>query len=119
MVGKLRLFHPSHHDTGIFLWLFLIGTGWNLSTALAIDVSEETRWVDDHPHGTNFKVLHAFKDRAVRHQFADTNHGYLLGAKLPHYVASPPSIARGLVVVVHVRSLFSNRLSLQALDEKV
>jgi hypothetical protein len=69
MVGKLRWFHPSYHDTGIFFWLFLIGTGWNLSTALAIDVSEEARWVDDHPHGTNFRVLHAFKDRAARHQF--------------------------------------------------
>jgi hypothetical protein len=69
MVGKLRWFHPSYDDTGIFLWLFLIGTGWNLSTALAIDLSEEALWVDDHPQKPDFKVLHAFKERADRHQF--------------------------------------------------
>jgi hypothetical protein len=69
IVGKLRWFHPSYHDTGVFLWLFLIGTGWNLATALALDVSDEENWVDDHPQRTDFKILHAFKERADRHQF--------------------------------------------------
>jgi hypothetical protein len=69
VVGKLRWFHPSYYDTGVFLWLFLIGTGWNLATALALDISDETNWVDDHPQRTDFKILYAFKERAGRHQF--------------------------------------------------
>lgn len=75
-VGKLRWFHPSYHDTAIFLWLFLIGTGWNLSTALGVDVSEDNpnnpdkNWVEDHPQKPEFKVLHAFKGRANRHVLA-------------------------------------------------
>jgi hypothetical protein len=43
-VGKLRWFHPSYHDTAIFLWLFLVGTGWNLATALSLDVSKDENW---------------------------------------------------------------------------
>ena len=69
MVGKLRWFHPSYHDTAIFLWLFLVGTGWNLSTALAIDVSADDAWFQRHPHKEDFAVIHAFKGRADRHQF--------------------------------------------------
>jgi len=68
-VGKLRWFHPSYADTGIFLWLFLLGTGWNLSTALAIDISEDESWHHPHPHNPHFTVLHAFKNRADRYQF--------------------------------------------------
>lgn len=69
-VGKLRWFHPSYHDTAIFLWLFLLGTGWNLSTALALDVSVKENWCEDHPQQPKFKVIHAYKNRADRHQFA-------------------------------------------------
>jgi hypothetical protein len=70
IVGKLRWFHPSYHDTAVFLWLFLLGTGWNLSTALAVDVSENASWYEDHPHKPDFKVLHGFKARSDRHVFA-------------------------------------------------
>ncbi len=70
MVGKLRWFYPSYHDTAIFLWLFLVGTGWNLSTALAIDVSDEETWFQTHPHKDEYAVIHAYKGRADRHQFA-------------------------------------------------
>lgn len=69
-VGKLRWFHPSNHDTAVFLWLFLIGTGWNLATALALDVTEDATWVDPHPQKPGTMVLHSFKNRADRHQFA-------------------------------------------------
>jgi hypothetical protein len=48
----------------------LIGTGWNLSTALALDVSDEESWFQPHSHSEGFAVMHAFKNRADRHQFA-------------------------------------------------
>ncbi|MCJ2096325.1 hypothetical protein MKK67_28050 [Methylobacterium sp. J-072] len=70
IVGKLRWFHPSYHDTAVFLWLFMLGTGWNLSTALGIDVTDDGSWFEDHPHKPEFKVLHAFKGRSYRHVFA-------------------------------------------------
>jgi hypothetical protein len=70
IVGKLRWFHPSYHDTAVLLWLFLLGTGWNLAAALSVDVSADEQWFDDHPHKPEFKVLHAFKGRADKHVFA-------------------------------------------------
>ncbi len=70
IVGKLRWFHPSYHDTAVFLWLFLLGTGWNLATALSIDVSSDEKWFDDHPHKPEFKVLLSYKGRARKHVFA-------------------------------------------------
>jgi hypothetical protein len=67
--GALRWFHPGYYDTCVFFWLFLIGTGWNLSTALAMDVSDDESWFQPHPHSPGFAVIHAFKNRADRHQF--------------------------------------------------
>jgi hypothetical protein len=69
VVGALRWFYPSYQDTAVFLWLFLLGTGWNLSTVLGIDVSEDDNWFQAHPHSPQFAVIHAFKARADRHQF--------------------------------------------------
>jgi hypothetical protein len=69
IVGKLRWFHPSYQDTAIFFWLFLIGTGWNLATVAAMDISKREMWVEDHPHRSEFCVLHAFKHRSERHVF--------------------------------------------------
>ncbi|MCJ2071076.1 hypothetical protein MKK75_20160 [Methylobacterium sp. J-030] len=63
-VGKLRWFHPSYHDTAVFLWLFLLSTGWNLATAVSLDVTEDRTWFRDHPHEGEFKALHAFKARS-------------------------------------------------------
>lgn len=70
IVGKLRWFYPSYHDTAVFLWLFLLGTGWNLSTAVTVDISSDDKWFTDHPHKTEFKIMHAYKGRARRHVFA-------------------------------------------------
>jgi hypothetical protein len=69
IVGALRWFYPSYQDTAVFLWLFLLATGWNLSTALGLDVSEDDAWCQAHPHSAQFTVIHAFKARAGRHQF--------------------------------------------------
>jgi hypothetical protein len=69
VVGALRWFYPSYQDTAVFLWLFLLGTGWNLSTALGLDVSDDDAWYQAHPHSAGFAVIHAFKARADRHQF--------------------------------------------------
>lgn len=70
IVGKLRWFHPSYQDTAIFFWLFQIGIGWNLSTGVVMDVSEERAWCEIHPQNPAFRVIHSFKGRADRHQFA-------------------------------------------------
>ncbi|KQQ11828.1 hypothetical protein ASF53_16840 [Methylobacterium sp. Leaf123] len=70
IVGKLRWFHPSYHDTAIYLWLVVLGTGWNLATCLALDVSNDAGWVSDHPYKSAAKLLHAFKARAGRKVFA-------------------------------------------------
>jgi hypothetical protein len=70
IVGKLRWFYPSYHDVAIYLWIFLIGTGWNLSTALSLDVSEDDAWFEPHSNKADFVVLHAWKGRAGRHQLA-------------------------------------------------
>lgn len=69
IVGALRWFYPSYQDTAVFLWLFLLGTGWNLATALGMDVSEDDGWYQAHPRSDQFAVIHAFKARADRHQF--------------------------------------------------
>lgn len=69
IVGKLRWFHPSYQDTAIYLWLFLIGTGWNLATTVGVDVSEEKAWYEPHPHKPEFCVLHSFKGRPGKHVF--------------------------------------------------
>jgi hypothetical protein len=69
IVGKLRWFHPGLQDTVIFLWLFLLRTGWNLSTALSLDISSSDAWHEDHIQHQGYKVIHAFKGRADKHQF--------------------------------------------------
>lgn len=68
-VGKLRWFYPSLADSAVFLHLFLVGTGWNLSTALALDVSEDT-WCQPHPIKDDLKVLRSFKARSNTWQYA-------------------------------------------------
>lgn len=70
LVGTLRWFVPSRSDTGVFLWLFLLKTGWNLSTACGIDVLDPAGWYQPHPQMDLLVVIHAFKRRADRHQFA-------------------------------------------------
>jgi hypothetical protein len=70
LVGNLRWFVPSRSDTGVFLWMFLLGTGWNLSTACGIDVMDPDGWYQSHPQNELFTVIHAFKRRSRRHQFA-------------------------------------------------
>ncbi|MDH6258878.1 hypothetical protein [Bradyrhizobium sp. BR13661] len=67
--AALRWQHPGYHDIIIFLWLFLLTTGWNLSTALSIDVSRPERWFEPHPQNPAFAVIHSWKARSERHQF--------------------------------------------------
>lgn len=69
-VGKLRWFHPALYDTAAFIWLVMLHTGWNLATVFGIDISEDGSWFERHPHQPGFIVIHAWKDRADRHQFA-------------------------------------------------
>lgn len=69
-VGKLRWFHPSLQDTIIFLLVFQLYTGWNLSTICAIDISEEHNWSSNHPIQKDLKVLTSWKERSGSHQTA-------------------------------------------------
>ncbi|MCI5076394.1 hypothetical protein [Oricola sp.] len=69
IVGKLRWFHPSYQDTAIYLWLFLLGTGWNLATAVEIDVSEESAWCEPHPQKPKFCIIHSYKNRPGKEVF--------------------------------------------------
>jgi hypothetical protein len=64
IVGALRWFHPSYRDTAVFLWLFLVGTGWNLSTALNLDVTDDASWFEPHPHSDDHVQIVSYKGRA-------------------------------------------------------
>lgn len=65
----LRWFVPGRSDTAVLFAIFLIGTGWNVSTATALDVSSPENWCQPHPSSEDFIVIHSFKNRADRHQF--------------------------------------------------
>lgn len=67
IVGKLRWFHPSYHDTAVLLWLFMLGTGWNLETALGLDITRD--WTEIHPLKPEFQIIFAFKGRSDREVF--------------------------------------------------
>ena len=67
--AALRWHYPAYQDMALFLWLFLLVTGWNLSTALSIDVSRLETWFEDHPQNPAFAIIHAWKQRSDRHQF--------------------------------------------------
>ncbi|MEY9158497.1 hypothetical protein [Bradyrhizobium japonicum] len=67
--AALRWHYPGYQDMAVFLWLFLLATGWNLSTALSIDVSRPESWCEPHPQNPAFAVIHAWKQRSSGHQF--------------------------------------------------
>ncbi|MGX9430478.1 MULTISPECIES: hypothetical protein [Bradyrhizobium] len=48
----------------MLLWLFLLGTGWNPSTACGIDVLDPDGWWQPHPQSDLFAIIHAWKDCA-------------------------------------------------------
>ena len=68
--GLLRWLLPGFPEVSVFFWLFLLGTGWNFSTACAVDATDPEGWAQPHPQSEKFSVIHAFKNRAGRHQFA-------------------------------------------------
>ncbi|WP_417431402.1 hypothetical protein [Kiloniella sp.] len=70
IVGKLRWFHPSLHDTIIFLLIYQLHTGWNLSTVCALDISDEEKWCSNHPIRKDLKVLTSWKERSGSFQTA-------------------------------------------------
>jgi hypothetical protein len=65
--GLLRWILPGFPETSVFFWLFLLGTGWNYSTACAVDATDSEGWAQPHPQSEKFAVIHAFKNRAGRH----------------------------------------------------
>jgi hypothetical protein len=67
--GMMRWVVPGLAETAIFFWMFLVGTGWNYSTACAVDATDSNGWADRHPQSDKFTVIHAWKGRANRHQF--------------------------------------------------
>lgn len=53
--------YPSRRQTAYMLYLFLCKTGWNLETALDIDVEDYWR---PHPTNPSFAIIYATKERA-------------------------------------------------------
>lgn len=58
--AALLWFYPSQSEIKLFFDQFLIDTGWNVSTALCLDINN---WVIDFPLKPNFKVLKSLKVR--------------------------------------------------------
>lgn len=67
--AALRWHYPAYQDMAILLWLFLLMTGWNLSTALSIDVSSPEKWFEPHPQNPAFAIIHSWKPRSGAPQF--------------------------------------------------
>jgi len=67
--GALRWFVPGRAEMAVFFWLFMMGTGWNPSTACGVDASDPDGWWQPHPQSDKFAVIHAWKGRSDRHQF--------------------------------------------------
>jgi len=69
-VGKLRWFHPAKADTATFLWLFMLHTGFNLASALEIDLSGDVPiwWQPSLQHGDHC-VIAVFKERVGKWVF--------------------------------------------------
>lgn len=61
---KLRWFTFGRRDAIVFLWIFLLKTGWNLSTALNLDVRDEHRWCHVDRLSPEHRTLRARKPRA-------------------------------------------------------
>lgn len=72
-VGKLRWFFPGLYDIAIYYWLVALHTGWNLATEVGIDVTRKEQWREAHPHAPDRVLVHAWKERAERHQQAICN----------------------------------------------
>ena len=53
--------YPSRRQSAHLLYLFLCKTGWNMETALDIDVDDYWR---PHPTNPSFAIIYATKDRA-------------------------------------------------------
>lgn len=54
---------PQKCDVQPFLWLFVVQTGWNPSTALDLNVADGA-WLCSHPLSESLKIVKAFKERA-------------------------------------------------------
>lgn len=87
-VGKLRWFFPGLYDTAIYYWLVALHTGWNMATQVGIDITHKERWQEPHPHAVDRVLVHAWKERAERHQQAICN---------PKAEFHPPAIIKMLV----------------------
>ncbi|KQT95484.1 hypothetical protein ASG68_12220 [Rhizobium sp. Leaf453] len=68
-VGKLRYFAPAQADTAVYLWLFMLHTGFNLATTLDIDISDE-QWFQTSFQDPEHVVISIFKERAGTWVFA-------------------------------------------------
>jgi hypothetical protein len=69
----MRWFHPGYFDIAILLWMFLLGTGWNLSTALSLDISTMECWTVPHLTNKNRVAIHAVKNRSKSRHIAHSD----------------------------------------------
>lgn len=59
--------YPSMLDTQYLLYLFILKTGWNATTALAIDIED---YLTPHPIASTHHVIHSYKARGNTEQIA-------------------------------------------------
>lgn len=73
IVGKLRWFFPAKSDTATFLWMILILTGFNYSSTLNIDITDETTWwLTSLKSETRGRII-AYKGRSDAEVFAPSD----------------------------------------------
>lgn len=58
---------PGQHDTALFVWIFLLKTGWNLGTVLSIDISNPD-WAQDDAAKPGYVTIQGYKERAAAFQ---------------------------------------------------
>jgi hypothetical protein len=68
--SKLRWRFPSEVDMAVFIWIVLIYTGFNLSTILAIDIGEPSKWYVPALQDPDHVLLFSDKDRANKKVYA-------------------------------------------------
>ncbi|NKM69418.1 hypothetical protein [Rhizobium laguerreae] len=68
-VGKLRYFAPAQADTAVYLWLFMLHTGFNLATTVDIDISND-QWFQTSFQDPSHVLISIFKKRSGTWVFA-------------------------------------------------
>jgi len=67
-IGKLRWFHPAQCDTAVFMWLFMLNTGFNYASTLDMDVTDD-KWCQPSLQHEHHCVIAVWKERVKKWVF--------------------------------------------------